>query len=52
VRYVLRAPLASYPGGRAEYSDVSAVVLYAAAERAAGEPLYHLLDRRVFSRWG
>jgi CubicO group peptidase (beta-lactamase class C family) len=52
VRYVLRAPLVTHPGGRAEYSDLSAVVLYAAAERAAGEPLYHLLDRRVFAPLG
>jgi CubicO group peptidase (beta-lactamase class C family) len=33
---------------RVTYSDLSMVVLYAAAERAAGEPLYRLLDRRVF----
>lgn len=52
LRYVLRAPLASYPGGRMEYSDLSAVILFAAAEQAAGEPLYHLLDRRVFGPLG
>ena len=52
LRYVLRAPLARYPGGRAEYSDLSAVVLYAAAERAAGEPLYHLLEREVYGPLG
>lgn len=45
---VLRTPLAGSPGMRVEYSDVGFVVLYAAAERAAGEPLYRLLDRRVF----
>jgi CubicO group peptidase (beta-lactamase class C family) len=52
LRYVLSAPLATYPGGRMEYSDLGAVVLYAAAERAAGEPLYHLLDRRVYGPLG
>jgi CubicO group peptidase (beta-lactamase class C family) len=31
-----------------EYSDVGFVVLFAAAERAAGEPLFRLLDRRVY----
>jgi len=48
LRYVLATPLRSTPGMRVEYSDLSAVVLYAAAERAAGEPIYRLLDRRVF----
>jgi serine-type D-Ala-D-Ala carboxypeptidase len=45
---VLRTPLTASPGMRVEYSDVGFVVLFAAAERAAGEPLYRLLDRRVF----
>jgi CubicO group peptidase (beta-lactamase class C family) len=45
----LRVQLVSEPGARVLYSDLSMVVLYAAAERAAGEPLYRLLDRRVFS---
>ncbi|HKP74164.1 MAG TPA: serine hydrolase domain-containing protein [Longimicrobiaceae bacterium] len=48
LRYVLATPLRSTPGMRVEYSDLSAVLLYAAAERAAGEPVYRLLDRRVF----
>lgn len=48
LRYVLATPLRSTPGMRVEYSDLSAVILYAAAERAAGEPLYRFLDRRVF----
>jgi CubicO group peptidase (beta-lactamase class C family) len=48
LRYVLATPLRSSPGMRVEYSDLSPVILYAAAERAAGEPLYRLLDRRVF----
>ena len=30
------------------YSDVGMNVLFAAAERAAGEPLFRLLDRRVY----
>jgi CubicO group peptidase (beta-lactamase class C family) len=45
---VLRIPLERTPGLRVEYSDVGFVVLFAAAERAAGEPLYRLLDRRVY----
>ncbi len=44
----LGARLEAAPGARVEYSDVGFVVLFAAAERAAGEPLYRLLDRRVF----
>jgi CubicO group peptidase (beta-lactamase class C family) len=44
----VRAPLQGRPGMRVEYSDVGFVVLFAAAERAAGEPIYRLLDRRVF----
>jgi CubicO group peptidase (beta-lactamase class C family) len=44
----MRAPLEHAPGMHVEYSDVGFVVLFAAAERAAGEPLYRLLDRRVF----
>jgi CubicO group peptidase (beta-lactamase class C family) len=48
----LRAPLVHTPGMRVEYSDIGFVVLYAAAERAAGEPLYRLLDRRVFGPLG
>ena len=46
---ILRMPLESSPGLRVEYSDLGFIVLYAAAERAAGEPLYRLLDRRVFT---
>ncbi|HEV2146042.1 MAG TPA: serine hydrolase domain-containing protein [Longimicrobiaceae bacterium] len=44
----VRTPLQSAPGTRVEYSDVGFVVLFAAAERAAGEPLFRLLDRRVY----
>lgn len=46
---VLRMPLRSTPGMRVTYSDLGFIVLHAAAERAAGEPLYRLLDRRVFA---
>jgi CubicO group peptidase (beta-lactamase class C family) len=48
LRYVLATPLRATPGMRVSYSDLSMVILYAAAERAAGEPLYRLLDRRVY----
>ncbi len=44
----VRVPLQSAPGTRVEYSDIGFVVLFAAAERAAGEPIYRLLDRRVY----
>jgi CubicO group peptidase (beta-lactamase class C family) len=49
---MLRVPLEHAPGMQVEYSDVGFVVLFAAAERAAGEPLYRLLDRRVFEPLG
>jgi CubicO group peptidase (beta-lactamase class C family) len=48
----LRVPLRRQPGASVEYSDVGFVVLFAAAERAAGEPLYRLLDRRLFGPLG
>ncbi len=44
--------LLAAPGTRVEYSDIGFVVLWAAAEKAAGEPLYRLLDRRVYSPLG
>ena len=40
------------PGASVVYSDIGFIVLAAAAERAAGEPLYRLLDRRVFGPLG
>jgi CubicO group peptidase (beta-lactamase class C family) len=49
---LMRVPLGHSPGMHVEYSDVGFVVLFAAAERAAGEPLYRLLDRRVFGPLG
>jgi CubicO group peptidase (beta-lactamase class C family) len=44
----LRVPLQRAPGERVEYSDVGFVVLFAAAERVAKEPVFRLLDRRVY----
>lgn len=41
-------PLRYRPGTETVYSDVGFVVLWAALESAAGEPLYPLLDRRVY----
>jgi CubicO group peptidase (beta-lactamase class C family) len=41
-------PLKHAPGQTVEYSDVGPVVLWAAAERTAGEPLWWMLERRVF----
>jgi CubicO group peptidase (beta-lactamase class C family) len=49
---LMRINLEHSPGMRVEYSDVGFVILFAAAERAAGEPLYRLLDREVFERLG
>ncbi len=45
---LIRTPLVRAPGDKVEYSDVGMNVLFAAAERAAGEPLFSLLDRRVY----
>jgi CubicO group peptidase (beta-lactamase class C family) len=50
--HALRVPLEYEPGTRSLYSDLSMVVLYAVAERAAGEPVYRLLDRRLFGPLG
>lgn len=44
----IATPLARPPGAAVEYTDVGPVILWAAAERAAGEPLRDLLQRRVF----
>jgi CubicO group peptidase (beta-lactamase class C family) len=49
---VIRTPLAASPGARMVYSDVGFVVLWAAAEQAAGEPLAELLARRVYAPLG
>lgn len=48
-RYVVTRPLTLEPGESVLYSDIGFVVLWTAAERAAGEPLERLLQRRV---WG
>jgi CubicO group peptidase (beta-lactamase class C family) len=48
LRKLIRTPLERAPGEAVEYSDVGFVVLWEAATRAAGEPLYTLLDREVY----
>ncbi|HEX8695618.1 MAG TPA: serine hydrolase domain-containing protein [Longimicrobium sp.] len=45
---VVRTPLVRAPGEAVEYSDVGFIVLWEAAGRAAREPLFRLLDRRVY----
>ncbi|HVH13925.1 MAG TPA: serine hydrolase domain-containing protein, partial [Longimicrobium sp.] len=52
LRALMRVPLKAAPGARMVYSDVGFVVLWAAAERAAGEPLDGLLQRRVYGPLG
>lgn len=49
---VLRQPLRRDPGTRAEYSDLGMIVLSAAAEAAAGEPLDRFLARELLSPLG
>jgi serine-type D-Ala-D-Ala carboxypeptidase len=49
---LLRTRLHTPPGRTVVYSDVGFVVLWAAAERVAGEPLERLLRRRVFEPLG
>lgn len=48
----IRTPLRWEPGAKVEYSDVGFVVLYAAAEKAAGQPIPELLEERVFGPLG
>lgn len=50
--YLLTRPLALKPGEDVLYSDIGFVVLWTAAERAAGEPLPRLLERRVWRPLG
>lgn len=45
-------PLTRAPGAAVEYSDIGFVVLFAAAEQAAGEPIPQLLERRLFKPLG
>jgi CubicO group peptidase (beta-lactamase class C family) len=52
LRALIRTPLAAAPGEKMVYSDVGFVVLYAAAQKAAGEPLDEMLERRVFKPLG
>lgn len=49
---VLNTNLNSPPGTGVQYSDVSFIVLWTAAQRAAGEPLPQLLERRVWRPLG
>jgi serine-type D-Ala-D-Ala carboxypeptidase len=49
---LIRTPLQARPGERMVYSDVGFVVLWAAAERAAGQDLQQLLQRRVYKPLG
>jgi CubicO group peptidase (beta-lactamase class C family) len=51
-QYLLTRPLALKPGADVLYSDIGFVVLWTAAERAAGEPLERLLQRRVWEPLG
>jgi CubicO group peptidase (beta-lactamase class C family) len=51
-RRLLRTKLGVPPGRLMTYSDVGYVVLWAAAGRAAGEPLPELLERRVWKPLG
>lgn len=52
LKALIHTPLAYAPGERMVYSDVGFVTLWAAAERAAGEPLEGLLKRRVYAPLG
>jgi CubicO group peptidase (beta-lactamase class C family) len=49
---VLSKSLTTPPGNHVEYSDIGFVVLYAAAERVAREPLPKFLKRRVWTPLG
>lgn len=52
LRRLLRTLIPVPPGTQVVYSDIGFVVLWAAAERAAGEPLPALLRRRVWEPLG
>jgi len=49
---LLQTKLDAPPGQVVQYSDVSFIVLWAAAQRAAGEPLPRFLARRVWQPLG
>lgn len=52
LRALIRTPLGAAPGERMVYSDVGFVVLWEAAERAAGQPLERMLQDSVFGPLG
>jgi CubicO group peptidase (beta-lactamase class C family) len=52
LRRIVATPLKWRAGERVEYSDLGPIILFEAAERAAEEPLEHLLARRVFRPLG
>lgn len=49
---LLRTRLNSAPGTYVQYSDLSFITLWAAAQRVAGEPLPQFLERRVWQPLG
>lgn len=49
---VLATPLRARPGSYVQYSDLSFITLWAAAQRVAGEPLPRFLERRVWKPLG
>ncbi|HVX41921.1 MAG TPA: serine hydrolase domain-containing protein [Gemmatimonadaceae bacterium] len=49
---LLRTKLENPPGTHVQYSDLSFIVLWTAAERVAGEPLEHFLTRRLWAPLG
>jgi CubicO group peptidase (beta-lactamase class C family) len=49
---VLATPLRARPGTYVQYSDLSFITLWAAAQRVAGEPLPRFLERRVWKPLG
>jgi serine-type D-Ala-D-Ala carboxypeptidase len=51
-RRLLLTKLHTTPGRQVAYSDIGYVVLWAAASRAAGEPLTALLERRIWQPLG
>lgn len=52
LRNIIGTNLDEPPGTGVQYSDVSFIVLYTAAQRAAGEPLPAFLERRLFRPLG
>lgn len=49
---IVETPLNAPPGADVQYSDVSFIVLWTAAERVAGEPLPVFLERRLWRPLG